>query len=299
MKWKSEMMKDQTGKVAIVTGANTGIGYHMANALASKGARVIMACRSEQKAQDAKKRILVEYPQAKVDVRILDLANLESTRIFAKKISSDYERLDLLINNAGVMIPPHSKTKDGFELQFGTNHLGHFALTGYLLSLLDMTQGSRIVTLSSIAHNPGIIDFDDLNSERKRYNKWGAYSQSKIANLTFAIELERRLKTQGSQVISLASHPGYSNTDLQRHSILWQFLNLFFAISPKKGAAPTLFAATESEAKEHAYWGPIGLIEMRGWPGKAKINKKANDQDVAKRLWQVSEELTGVKYLSK
>ena len=297
VKWKAEMMADQTGRVAVVTGSNTGIGFHMAHGLASKGASVTLACRSEGKAEAARGRILSELPGSEVGVGVLDLADLASVRGFCEGFSADNDRLDLLINNAGVMIPPYSTTRDGFELQFGTNHLGHFALTGQLLPLLERTGGSRVVTLSSIAHNPGVIDFDDLNSERKRYSKWGSYSQSKIANLIFAIELGRRLEASGSSVLSLASHPGYSNTDLQRHSALWRALNVFLAMPARKGAAPTLFAATDPEAAGHPYWGPTGFIEMRGWTGRARINPKARDEEVARRLWQVSEDLTGVSYL--
>ncbi len=298
MKWSEDMMGDQSGKVAIVTGSNTGIGFYMARALASKGAIVTMACRNPEKSADAKRRIQEEFPDSKVSTSVLDLADLSSVRTFSENFSSDEKRLDILINNAGVMIPPKSFTKDGFELQFGTNHLGHFALTGLLLPILEMSPGSRIVTVSSIAHNPGVIDFEDLNGDSKRYNKWGFYSQSKIANLTFSLELSRRLEKSGSGVTALASHPGYSATDLQRHSLFWRFLNLFIAMPAKKGAEATLYAATESDALEYPYWGPTGVIEMRGETGRAKINPKALDESTASRLWEVSEELTGIGYLS-
>ena len=298
MNWKIKMMEDQTGKVVIITGSNTGIGYHMAYELASKGANVVMACRNLEKASDSRKKILKDFPKANIKLYQLDLADLDNIKYFVNKFINENDKLDILINNAGVMIPPYSKTKNNFELQFGTNHLGHFALTGLLLPLLEKNDDGRIITVSSIAHNPGIIDFNDLNSERKKYSKWGSYSQSKISNLCFAIELDRRLKAGGFSTISLASHPGYSNTELQRYSILWRILNVFFAMSAKKGAEATLFAATNQKATEYIYWGPTGIIEMRGRTGKAKINKKAQDKDTAKRLWSISEEMTGVKFLS-
>tara|TARA_B100001564_G_scaffold71462_1_gene56745 strand:+ start:214 stop:1119 length:906 start_codon:yes stop_codon:yes gene_type:complete len=298
MNWKIKMMEDQTGKVVIITGSNTGIGYHMAYGLASKGANVVMACRNLEKASDSRNKILKDFPKANIKLYQLDLADLDNIKYFANKFINENDKLDILINNAGVMIPPYSKTKNNFELQFGTNHLGHFALTGLLLPLLEKNDNGRIITVSSIAHNPGIIDFNDLNSERKKYSKWGSYSQSKISNLCFAIELDRRLKAGGFSTISLASHPGYSNTELQRYSILWRILNVFFAMSAKRGAEATLFAATNQIATEYIYWGPTGIIEMRGRTGKAKINKKAQDKDTAKRLWSVSEEMTGVKFLS-
>ena len=297
-KWNEEAMSDQTGKVAIITGSNTGIGFHMARALANKGATVTMACRDMAKAEKGRKMILEEFPDCNISTSFLDLANLSSIEVFANEFPKE-RGLHILINNAGVMIPPKSKTKDGFELQFGTNHLGHFALTGLLLPVLEETSGSRVVTVSSIAHNPGRIDFDDLNGERKRYSRWGFYSQSKIANLTFALELSRRLERRGSDVSSLASHPGYSATDLQRHSLLWRFLNVLVAMPAKRGAEATLYAATEEGALEYPYWGPTGIIEMRGQTGRSRINPKALDEQTAVKLWEVSEELTGVKYLSQ
>ena len=297
VKWNEGMIGDQTGKVAVVTGSNTGIGFHMARALASKGAIVTMACRNEERAEESRIKIIREFPDSDVSVSILDLADLSSIDDFAKRFETN-DRLDILINNAGVMIPPKSRTKDGFELQFGTNHLGHFALTGRLLPVLERTEGSRVVTVSSIAHNPGVIDFDDLNGDNKRYRKWGFYSQSKIANLIFSLELSRRLERAGSGVTSIASHPGYSATDLQRYSLFWRFLNVLVAIPAKKGAEATLFAATESAALEYPYWGPTGVIEMRGETGRARINPKALEEGTASRLWEVSEELTGVSYLS-
>ena len=298
MNWNEGMITDQTGKSVIITGSNTGIGYFMAKALASKGAHVIMACRNLEKAERSKLRILDEFPNSSISAKKLDLADLSSVEVFATNFSNENNQLDVLINNAGVMIPPKSSTKDGFELQFGTNHLGHFALTGRLLQILNETKNSRIITVSSIAHNAGRLDFNDLNGNNKKYRKWEFYSQSKIANLIFSMELSKRLKKSKSGISSLASHPGYSATDLQRYSIFWRTLNLFVAISAKKGAESTLYAATEENALTYPYWGPTGFIEMRGSTGRAKINKRALREGLGAQLWQVSEDLTGVKYLS-
>lgn len=297
VKWKAENMPSQEGKVAIITGANTGIGYHMAIGLVKKKASVILACRNLVKAEEAKQKILSSVPDADITIQELDLANLSSVEEFSHKISSSYQQIDILINNAGVMIPPKSTTKDGFELQIGTNHLGHFALTYHLLPLLSRASSGRVVTLSSIAHWFGEIDFDDINGLEKKYDKWGLYSQSKLANLLFALELHRRLKAAGSSVESFASHPGYSNTDLQRYSLTWRILNVFFAMRPVKGAAPTLYAATESDASSYRYWGPVGLFEARGWTGKAKITTLASNEEVANRLWKLSEDLTGIQFV--
>jgi len=298
MKWKSIHMPDQKGKTAIVTGSNSGIGYHMAHDLAAKGAKVTLACRNAERAEYARKKILASCPNAELKIHLLDLADLSSVRDFSDTFMNSNDRLDLLINNAGVMIPPYSKTKDGFELQFGTNFLGHFALTGHLLPLLEETTSSRIVSVSSIAHNMGVIDFDDIQSERKKYNKWATYSQSKLACLMFAIELDKRLKHSKSTTISLASHPGYSATKLQRHSLFWRTANIFFAMNSKKGAAPTLYAASMPDAREHIYWGPVGFMEMRGWTGKSKVNPKAMIEEDGNRLWALAERLTAIQYLS-
>jgi NAD(P)-dependent dehydrogenase (short-subunit alcohol dehydrogenase family) len=298
IKWDSNDMPDQTGKIAIVTGSNTGTGYHIAHGLASKGAQVIMACRSIKRAELAKLNIISELPDSKITTEILDLADLASIYEFSKIIKGKYKKIDILINNAGVMVPPKSNTKDGFELQFGTNHIGHFVLTGELLPLLEESGNARIITMSSIAHNSGKIDFNDLNSEKKRYSRWGAYSQSKLANLIFALELDRRLKSRKSSIVSLGSHPGWSATDLQRHSLIFRFLNKFFGMSAKKGAAPSLYAATVKDAIKYPYWGVTKNGEMHGWTGRAKINSKAKDLEVAERLWNISCELSGIEYLN-
>ena len=296
IKWKAEHTQNQTGKLVVVTGSNTGIGYHMALTLADKGAHVILACRNQQKAESAKAKMLKTSPSANITVQLLDLADLVSIETFANQMKKAHKNLDILINNAGVMIPPKSVTKDGFELQIGTNHFGHFALTSQLLPLLTAAEAPRIVTLSSIAHWSGQIDFEDINGENKKYNKWGMYSQSKLANLLFALELDRRLKAAGSHIESLGSHPGYSATDLQRHSMAWRILNPLFGIAPVKGAAPTLYAATEEDALMHRYWGPVGSMEARGWTGKANITERAADEDTARRLWELTEKTTGILF---
>jgi NAD(P)-dependent dehydrogenase (short-subunit alcohol dehydrogenase family) len=296
MKWTSSDIPDQTGKVVIVTGANTGLGFQDARAMAAKGARVILACRNQEKGKAAVEKILAENPSAAVEIASLDLSSLESVRVFAEKFLAENDRLDLLINNAGVMMPPQGKTADGFELQFGTNHLGHFALTGLLLPLLTKTDGSRIVNVASMAHKFGTMDFDDLQWERKAYNKTKSYGQSKLANLLFTYELQRRLIAAGAQTIAAAAHPGWTGTDLQRHSGLFNFLNPFFAMKPEQGALPTLYAATAPQAKGGEYYGPDGFFEMKGFPKKVGSTVESRDESAAKKLWDVSENLTGISF---
>ena len=208
---------------------------------------------------------------------------------------ASFPHLDLLINNAGVMIPPRGTTADGFELQVGTNHLGHFALTAHLLPHLEKAPKPRVVTVSSIAHTMGRLDLANMHGEGKRYDKWGQYGRSKLANLMFALELNRRLNANGSHVVSLASHPGYANTSLQRHSLMWRIFNTV-ALSPERGAAATVFAATEAEALDHPYWGPVGPLEAWGWTGRANVSKRAQRLDDAAALWAWSEKVTGVSF---
>lgn len=296
IKWKAQDVAHQSGKIAVVTGSNTGIGFQVALILADKGAHVVLACRNLEKAEAAREKMLKSSPHAQIFVEELDLADLSNVEAFATRLKKSHQHVDILINNAGVMIPPHSTTKDGFELQIGTNHFGHFALTSHMMPLLSAAEKPRIVTLSSIAHWSGVIDLEDINGEKKKYNKWGMYSQSKLANLLFALELDRRLKAAGSHIESFGSHPGYSNTDLQRYSLAWRILNPLFGIQPIKGAAPTLYAATEPDAIAHRYWGPIGLLEARGWTGKAKITSRAADEEMARKLWEYSESLLGIHF---
>lgn len=298
MKWTHDDIPPQTGKIAIVTGANTGIGYETARALAHKGAHVVLACRSAGKGEAATTRIAAERPRGTVAFAALDLADLDSVRAFADEFASANERLDLLINNAGVMIPPESTTKQGFELQFGVNHLGHFALTGLLLPLLRVTQGARVVTVASSAHRIGAMDFDDLHFRKRGYKPWLAYGQSKLANLLFMFELQRRLEAEGLDVTAVAAHPGWTGTDLQRNSWYIRPLNRLFAMTPAQGALPTLHAATAPDVRGGEYYGPDGLREMRGYPVRVGTTDAAQNTDDAARLWQLSEELTGVRYLS-
>ncbi len=293
--WTAADMPDQTGRVAIVTGANSGIGYETARALAAHNAHVVLACRSLDKAEGAKARLLKEMPEASLHVMPLDLSSLASVRAFAGAFLAAYDRLDLLINNAGVMVPPLTKTEDGFELQFGTNHLGHFALTGLLLPLINHTPHARIVTVSSTAHKMGKIDFDNLNAE-KSYSKWPFYGQSKLANLLFTYELQRRLAQAGETTLAVAAHPGWTATNLQQHTGQVQFLNRFFAMTPEQGALPTLFAATAPDVSGGAYFGPDGFFEMNGHPTRVTSIPRSHDEAVAARLWTVSEAMTGMKY---
>jgi NAD(P)-dependent dehydrogenase (short-subunit alcohol dehydrogenase family) len=294
--WTSRDIPEQDGRVAIVTGANSGIGYETTRALAHKGAAVVMACRSEKKGANAAQRIRDEHPQGLVEVMILDLANLAAVHRFASDFREKHDHLDILINNAGVMRPPQrQETTDGFELQFGTNHLGHFALTGLLLGLMVHTAGSRMVVVSSLAHRAGRIQFDDLQSQRS-YSATAAYAQSKLANLLFAYELQRRLEAAGSQSLVTAAHPGWTGTNLQRNYTLIRWLNPVLAQRPEKGARPVLYAAAAPSVQGGDYYGPDGLMELGGGPTRVHSSDRANDRDVAARLWAVSEALTGVEY---
>ena len=294
--WTFDSIPDQTGRTAIVTGANTGIGYETARALARKGARVILACRDAAKAAAAVARIEAEGPAGRVEAQALDLSDLDSVRAFAERFTAAHERLDLLINNAGVMVPPKSQTKQGFELQFGTNHLGHFALTAQLLPVLQRTAGSRVVVVSSTAHRMGKVDLEDLNFQRRGYRAWPAYCQSKLANLLFARELQRRLQAAGSAVLVTSAHRGWTATELQRTAGAVRLFGLLLAMSPPRGALPTLRAATDVEAKGGDFFGPDGLFELRGAPRLVGQSKRAQDDQVAAALWQKSEALTGVRF---
>lgn len=295
-KWDSNDIPDQKGRIAIVTGSSSGIGYETARVLANKNAEVIMAVRNLQKGNATLDKIKAGYQDADVKVMELDLASLESVRRFAEDFKKNFSRLDLLINNAGVMMPPYSKTADGFELQFGTNHLSHFALTGLLMDLIINTENSRVVNVSSASHKSGKIDFDDLGWEKRTYKKMRAYGDSKIANIYFTYELQRNLEKAGSKTIAVASHPGWTETELQRHVGIVNFLNRFFSQGIDMGALPTLYAAIAPDVKGGDYYGPAGWQEMRGYPKKVEPNKLSQDKDVAQKLWRVSEELTGIEY---
>jgi len=294
MKWNLDRMPDQTGRVAIITGANTGIGFETAAALAAKNARVVLACRNHQKAEDALDRIRARTAEADLRLIPLDLASLDSVRDFAESVRSDFDRLDLLINNAGVMAPPFGRTEDGFELHFGCNHLGHFALTGRLMDQLEATPGSRVVAVSSLTHRMAAFDFDNLNAE-KGYRKMAAYGQSKLANLLFTFELQRRLERAGSEVLAVSAHPGWTVTEIQRHSPLIEVFTPL-APGPARGALPTLRAAVDPQARGGDYYGPRGLFELMGSPKKVRTSSAAKNEGDARRLWQISEELTGVRF---
>jgi NAD(P)-dependent dehydrogenase (short-subunit alcohol dehydrogenase family) len=295
-KWDSNDIPDQKGRIAIVTGSSSGIGYETARVLANKNAEVIMAVRNLQKGNAALDTIKSGYQDADVKVMELDIASLESVLRFAEGFKKNFSRLDLLINNAGVMMPPYSKTADGFELQFGTNHLGHFALTGLLMDLIINTENSRFVNVSSTSHKSGKIDFDDLDWEKRTYKKMRAYGDSKIANIYFTYELQRILEKAGSKTIAVASHPGWTATELQRHVRIVNFLNRFFSQGIDMGALPTLYAAIAPDVKGGDYYGPAGWLEMRGYPKKVESNKLSHDTEIARRLWEVSEKLTGIEY---
>lgn len=295
-KWTAENIPNQKGKVAIVTGSSSGIGFETARVLAEKQATVIIAVRNLEKGNKAAEKILAQNKDADVKIMELDLANLESVEKFAENFKKEFSRLDLLINNAGVMIPPYSKTADGFELQFGTNHLGHYALTGLLLEVLLKTEGARIVNVSSMAHKSGNINFDDLNWESRSYSAWKAYGDSKIANLYFTFELNRQLKEKKLNLLVTAAHPGYTATELQRNMGIFEFLNNIFAQDISMGALPTLRAATEGGLKGGEYFGPGGFMEVWGFPVQVEPNWLAKDTEIAKKLWEVSEELTKVKF---
>ncbi len=295
-KWTAENIPNLKGKTAIVTGSSSGIGYEAARVLANKEATVIIAVRNLEKGNKAAEKILAQNQNAGVKVLELDLADLKSVAKFAENFKQNYSRLDFLINNAGVMIPPHSKTVDGFELQFGTNHLGHFALTGQLLEVLVNTKGARIINVSSGAHKAGNINFDDLNWEKRSYSAWKAYGDSKIANLYFTHELDKKLKENNLDTLVTAAHPGWTATELQRNAGWIEFLNGFLAMDITQGALPTLRAAIEKDVKGGEFFGPDGLFEIWGNPVKVESNSLSKDEPIAKKLWEVSEQLTGVKF---
>jgi NAD(P)-dependent dehydrogenase (short-subunit alcohol dehydrogenase family) len=302
-KWTAERIPDQSGRVALVTGANSGLGLITARELARKGARVVMTARDMDKGRDALREVEgAASGGGEAELAELDLASLDSVRSFAEEFKRGHDGFDLLINNAGVMAPPRRTTADGFELQIGTNHLGHFALTGLLIGSMEGREDARVVTVTSFAHRTGRINFDDLQSER-RYSRWRAYGQSKLANLLFAFELDRRLRGAGSAVAGLAAHPGYSATNLQSAAaptldrIVMAVTNRLFAQDAYKGALPQLYAATYPGLEGGTFVGPDGRGEHGGHPQpNASASSAARDEETARRLWEVSEELTGVRY---
>jgi len=298
-KWTAADVPDQTGRVAIVTGANSGLGLDTATVLADKGAHVVLAVRNLDKGNQAADRIRAKNANAVVSLQELDLTSLDSVRKAADQLRADYPRIDLLINNAGVMyVPTRETTKDGYEMQFGTNHLGHFALTGQLLDNLLPVEGSRVVTVSSVGHRIlARIHFDDLQLER-RYNRVESYGQSKLANLLFTYELQRRLAAKGTPTIAAAAHPGVADTELMRHlpAAIPDFLWRPFSQPAARGALPILRAATDPKVEGGQYYGPDGIGEIQGHPKLVKSSAQSHNEDIQRRLWAVSEELTGVTF---
>src|SRR4051812_576618 len=302
MNWTTADIPSQDGRVAIVTGANSGLGFHVALTLGRAGAHVILACRDHGRGQDALDRMRAEVPDGDYELRSLDVASLEAVRAFAAEAP---ERIDLLINNAGVMAPPYRKTVDGFEMQFGTNYLGHFALTGLLLRNLEAADAPRVVTAGSNMHKMGKIPWNDLQSERK-YRPYGAYSNSKLANLMFAFELQRRATAAGSNLLSAAAHPGWSATDLYTQgakagesTLMEKAMALptrLLAQSSFDGALPTLYAATAPQLPPGAYVGPSKRMETVGPPKLVEGSARSRDEAEGRRLWEVSEQMTGVRY---
>jgi NAD(P)-dependent dehydrogenase (short-subunit alcohol dehydrogenase family) len=299
--WTADDLPDQSGRVAVVTGANSGLGLVTARELARRGAIVVMGCRSITKGEDAAVEIRRALPNAQLEVRKLDLASLESVRAFALEVAAAHPAMNLLINNGGIMMPPRSTTAEGFELQFGTNHLGHFALTALLLDALRASGDARVVTVSSLEHRPGRLNFDDLQSTRS-YEPRRAYQQSKFANAVFGIELDRRLRAAGEPIISVLAHPGWAATNLQTTGptgvmkALLTVGNRVFAQSPDDGALPQLYAATAPGVQGGEFYGPNGIAEARGAPKRVRAVRRAYDEDLGRRLWDVSERLTGVTF---
>ena len=299
--WKPEQLFDLSGKLYLITGGNSGIGLEAAKILAKKNADIVIACRNPQKAQAAIEAIK-PLGNGKVESVALDLSKLSSVRSAASEINQRYNKLDALINNAGIMQTPETRTEDGFELQLATNHLGHFLFSGLLFDLVEKANG-RIVTVSSIAHKFGKINFDDLMYE-KNYSPSIAYAQSKLANLLFALELDRRLVARDSSVKSIACHPGYSATALQSTgpkgllNVIYKFTNRFMAQPPYKGAIPTVLAAAGKEALAGAYYGPQSMSEARGRVSDAEVRPQARDVEVATRLWEESEGLVGLEWFA-
>lgn len=297
--WTKKNIADQTGKTVIVTGANTGIGYETALALFEAGAHVVLACRSERNAQDAEARLREQGGKGSLEIAILNLANLEAIGDFAREFTQKHHKLDILINNAGVMTPPASKTDEGFELQFGVNFLGHYALTGHLYPLLNAVRGSRVVTVSSMAYLHGKIDFDNLRSEHS-YDAFREYCQSKLANILFAVELQRRIEKAGDQVISIAAQPGANKTDLSRFMTQEEYNAAIDRIGalmePWQGALPSLYAAVADNVAGGGFYSPDEPGGYRGYPARMAIQPHGLDEVAAARLWEWAGEVTNVVF---
>jgi NAD(P)-dependent dehydrogenase (short-subunit alcohol dehydrogenase family) len=296
-KWTGDDMPDQAGRTVLVTGASSGLGLRSSEALASRGARVLMGCRNQEKAAVALQAVKQAAAGAPPQVVPLDLADLDDVRATAERLNRELERLDVLMNNAGVMAIPHQRTRQGFEMQFGTNHLGHFALSGLLLPLLRRAHAARVVTVSSFVHRAARIRFDDW--ERNRYSRWLPYIQSKLAGLLFTSELQRRAAAAGADLLAVAAHPGYAATNLSSglatvYRLGAKVSDRLAAQPDRMGALPQLYAATMPDVRPDDFWGPDGFMERRGWPKRVGRSGGARDGDAARRLWELSEELTGV-----
>jgi NAD(P)-dependent dehydrogenase (short-subunit alcohol dehydrogenase family) len=303
-KWTVDDMPDQTGRTILVTGANSGLGLRSAEALASRAARVLMGCRNQEKAAVALEAVKNVAADAAPEVAPLDLADLDGVRACAERLTKELDHLDVLMNNAGVMAIRRQRTKQGFEMQFGTNHLGHFALTGLLLPLLRSAHAPRVVTVSSGGHRAGRIRFNNLNWEKGRYWRWLAYGQSKLANLLFTSELQRRAAAAGTDLLAVAAHPGYAATNLSSGpatgNVVYRWgakvSDRLLGQPDRMGALPQLYAATMPDIGPDDYWGPDGFMEQRGWPKRVGRSGAARDGDAARRLWEASEKLTGITY---
>ena len=300
-RWTTAQINSQSGRSFVVTGANSGLGFETARQLAVHGARVTLTCRSDAKGRAAVDRIRAESPGALVEFRVLDLADLDSVRAFAAAVTSDPITVDVLVNNAGVMFPPRALTRQGFESQFATNHLGHFVLTALLFDTICRGGDARVVTVSSLEHKRGSIHFDDLTGERS-YSPRGFYQQSKFANVLFGLELDRRVREAGIPVRSLLAHPGWASTNLQTSAPtgamkqLMKVGNRLLAQSAEIGALSQLYAAVDPAAESGCFYGPDGLGELRGYPTVVQPAESARNKETARRLWEVSEELTGVTF---
>ena len=297
--WMVDDIPDQAGRTILVTGANSGLGLRSAEALASRGARVLMGCRNQEKAAAALETVKNAAADAAPEVMPLDLADLDDVRACAKQLTDKLDQLDVLMNNAGVMAIPHQRTKQGFEMQFGTNHLGHFALTGLLLPILRRADAPRVVSVSSIVHRAARIRFNDW--EEKGYSRWFPYIQSKLANLLFTSELQRRATAADADLLAVAAHPGYAATSLSSglptvYRLGAKVSDRLFAQPDRMGALPQLYAATMPDVGPDDYWGPDGFMERRGWPKRVGRSRAASDGDAARRLWEASEKLTGITY---